>query len=64
VCAESMEEDSLLRYWARKTALKGLEVLKACKVVVETLEFLEKENKPRKTKNGIWDENFERKYGV
>ena len=60
----SMEDDSLLRYWARKTAVKGLEVLKACKVVVETLEVLEKGNKPRKTNIGMWDENFERKYSV
>ena len=48
----------------RKLTIKNLEILKACKVVVETFGNLEKENKPKKMKNGIWDENFERKYSV
>ena len=32
--------------------------------MVEIFGNLENENKPRKMKNGIWDENFDRKFGV
>ena len=56
-------DDNLVRFWARKSAIKSLEVLKACKVVVEKFENLT-DNKPRNPENGNWDENFERKFGV
>ena len=36
----SMEDENLLRYWARKITIKNLEILKACKVVVESFENL------------------------
>ena len=63
VCMEpnfpSVSETSV-RYWATKLTSKDLEVLKACKVVVEKYQEL-KEMSPKITN---WDDNFERKFGV
>ena len=58
----SPENDNQIQYLARKTAIKDLEILKACKVVVESLEYLMKEITP--SMNNMWDEAFERKFGV
>ena len=60
----NIEDDKRMRYLARKAAIKDLEVLKACKVVVEKLEFLTKESKPRMKENKLWSEEFKRKFGV
>ena len=56
-------DDEKVRFWARTTSLKSLEILKACKVVVETFGILN-EKEPRKLKNSNLEENFERKFGV
>ena len=53
-------DDERVRFWARKSSRKSLEILKACKVVVETFENLA-ENEPRKQKYGIWEKKFETK---
>ena len=60
----NIEDDKRMRYLARKAAIKDLEILKAFKVVVEKLEFLTKESKPRMKENKLWNEEFERKFGV
>ena len=52
--------DTAVRHWARKLTLKHLELLKACKVVVERYEEM-KEINPKVTN---LDESFERKLGI
>jgi hypothetical protein len=56
----SNENDTAVRHWARKLTLKHLEILKACKVVIEKYKEM-KEINPKITN---WDDNFERKFGV
>ena len=66
ICMEpnfSIMDDKIVRFWARKSTTKNLEILKACKVVVEMFENL-KGRKPRNSGIDNWDENFERKFVV
>ena len=55
-----MKDDLVMREWARKHTIKDLEILKACKVVVETFDKMADLN-PKVTN---WDESLERKYNV
>ena len=56
----SNENDTAVRHWARKLTSKHLEILKACKVVVEKYQEIKEIN----PKNTNWDDKFERKFGV
>jgi hypothetical protein len=56
----SNENDTAVRHWARKLTSKHLEILKACKVVVEKYQKIREIN----PKNTNWDDKFERKFGV
>ena len=62
----SMEDDQRLRHLARKTAVKNLEILKACNVVVERMDFITKEFQcSAKIKETIIrSEEFKRKYCI
>ena len=60
----SMEDDQRIIYLARKAAVKDLEILKACKVVVEKLDCMMKESKPKMKETNLWSEKFERKFGI
>ena len=48
-----------MRYLARKAAVKDIEILKACKAVVEKLDFMTKESKPKMKETNSWSEEFE-----
>ena len=60
----SMEDDQRMRYLARKAVVKDLDSLKACKVVVEKLDFMTKESKPNMKETNLWSKEFERKYCI
>jgi hypothetical protein len=62
----SIEDDQRLRHLARKTAVNDLEILKACNVVVERMDFMMKELQynAKVKETIIWSEEFERKYCI
>ena len=56
----SSKNDTAVRHWARKLTLKHLELLKACKVVMERYDKIPEIN-PKVTN---WNENFDRKFSI
>ena len=56
----SRKNDTAVRHWARKLTLKYLELLKACKVVIERYDKIPELN-PKVTN---WDANFDRKFST